>query len=166
MCVHLVSDSDPRVAAGAAQCYFRYGGEPKILSPSVSPEDRANPQVYLGKAMVGPDILYSDKLHGLGLYLSRVLRPLWKTPLVQRTHGVLFEPLFQEVSVVVVCLFVYLLFQRTLEIIRERLLHLRDFLDTNPSLRNAPSPLESISTNTSLNSSLFKSTLHSNHDTG
>ena len=109
MCVHLASDTNHRVAAGAAQCYFRYGGEPKILSPSVPPEDRTNPQVYLGKAVVGPDILYSDKLHGLGLYLSRILRPLWKTPLVQRTHGVLFEPLFNEVRCCCCCccLFVY-----------------------------------------------------------
>ncbi|KAI6646340.1 Nuclear pore complex protein [Oopsacas minuta] len=150
MCLQLASESEQRIAAGAAQAFFRYGGEPKILSPSVPSEDRSNPRGYLGKAMIGPDILYSDKLHGLGLYLSRILRPLWKTPLVQQTHGDLYEPLFQEI---------------TLELMRARLLHLRDFLDTNPSLRNAPSPLEPLSTNTSLNSSIFKSSLQSHNDT-
>ena len=80
----------------------RYGGDPKFLSPSqppLAPQD-PSPQQYLGKALLGPDILYSDKLHGLGLFLSRLLRPLWRTPLVQLTPSGLHEPLFQEVSLV------------------------------------------------------------------
>ena len=77
----------------------RYGGEPRFLSPSQAPQlSRPDPSPqYLGKALIGPDVLYSDKLHGLGLFLSRLLRPLWRTPLVQRTQAGLHEPLFQEV---------------------------------------------------------------------
>ena len=72
---------DQKLKEKAREAFHRYGGEPEILN-----DDGTSGGVNdLGRAAVGPRIIYSSKHDGLYVYLSRQLRTLWQAPLVLRS---------------------------------------------------------------------------------
>ncbi len=85
MNVRSVSSKAQSFTAHARKVFFELGGKPTMKEMprmyDASAMDTAGP---LGLPLVTPDIYYSGRYSGLVLYLSRLLRPIWKRCLVQK----------------------------------------------------------------------------------
>ncbi|KAL9646182.1 hypothetical protein ABK040_008055 [Willaertia magna] len=74
---------DEQLIKKAEEAFFKYGGEPRFEAPTyVDHRQFATVEDIMGGPVTSPDISYSSQHNGLYLYFSRIIRPLWKSPLV------------------------------------------------------------------------------------
>lgn len=85
---HLVRTSDPEVIETARKIFIEHGGKPRF-------KEIATPATQLG----AEDVVLSPRFTGIALYVSRLLRSIWKSTIISETttpHGVTYNKTVSE----------------------------------------------------------------------
>ncbi|KAI8913954.1 Non-repetitive/WGA-negative nucleoporin C-terminal-domain-containing protein [Powellomyces hirtus] len=108
------------LASAASRLFDDFGGVPSVAQPNQGNFDMSGP---LGYALPSPEIAYSGRHDGLALYLSRLLRPVWKNRVVVKEKRLLsnFSP-------------------HSLNDLLSALQNLSSFLDERPTFTALPTP--------------------------
>ena len=116
------------MSSWAAWIYFRLGGEPRLVEKSISSEVMSE----MGRPIIEPEVIYSGTHNGLYMYIARMLRPLWKSPVATKS------------SINTSSRWINLLSDEYLRHMTDRLISIKKFLDINPFLLNPKRPIERI----------------------
>ncbi|XP_046658271.1 nuclear pore complex protein Nup155 [Homalodisca vitripennis] len=136
-----LSVHNTQLAEWATRAFFLYGGEPKVASAQVlSPPsfqyslppgfNPASVSTPVGRSVYSPpdncQVQFSAKHNGLYLFISRILRPLWNSRIVQKVSISGKQYLVSSVS------------GKEVTVVASKLLALRSFLEKNTQFTYNP----------------------------
>lgn len=80
-----IRQQDSHLAQLAEEIFFRYGGEPHY--EVIAPKTQYGGMFEMSGPISSPDINYSASHNAIYMFISRVIKPVWKYTIVRYTKG-------------------------------------------------------------------------------